>query len=700
MLKFLLSIILCFICSISVAQKVQWANKVIEYSSEFMVKQYSATQALGKPDVFPKTGESPNAWTPKSANKMEFITVGFASPQKIQQIVIAESYNPGALYQLYVYDKTGKEYLINTFSKKTVNTSGRLLNIYLPQTKYEVASIKAVFNGKFVDGFYSIDAIGISESSSTVQIKINQADNVKKELKIEKLDANINSSVEDLNPLLSPDGKTLFFSRKNHPGNAGGIEDQEDIWYSTYNEQTQKWEPAKNIGSPINNKFPNFINTISPDGDGYILLLGNEYKKTGKVADGLSISKKTKEGFSDPEPVVITNHYNMSDKANYFLAENKEVMILSIERDDSFGDRDLYVSFSQPDNKWTEPKSLGKTVNSANEESSPFLSKDLRTLYFSSKGFSGHGGLDIFRSIRLDDSWEKWTEPENMGGEINTEKDESFFTIPAIGNFAYFSRGITGKDMDIYSVELPLFIDQIEYKIVKGRVVDAKTGLPVSSEIFYRTWPEGELVARTHNEPSTGEYSVSLPVNKKYNFIAETEGFVGVSQFLDISASGATTNMNVFANTATNNTANNQIRSENSIINPTKSGEENNYFSILKMVPLKANETFVVNNILFEINKSELKSNFNPELDKIFAYMDENQEPTIYIAGHTDNLGGDIYNLRLSERRAKAVMNYFVERGISKERVKSIGFGAEYPLNDNLNEEQRQLNRRVEIKIN
>src|SRR5690606_30419180 len=210
-------------------------------------------------------------------------------------------------------------------------------------------------------------------------------------LVVEALDENVNSEHSELNPLLSPDGKTLYFSRRNHPGNTGGVDDREDIWYSEL-DANGNWSLAKNMGPLFNNPEPNFINSIqsvTPDGRTAVILLGNKYQDNGKMQAGVSISTNTGGTWSKPVPVRIDNDYNFNEKANYFLSNSRTVLLMSVEREDSYGDRDLYVSLRKPDSSWTEPLNLVDVINTAAEESAPFLAADDTTMNYSSNGFSG-----------------------------------------------------------------------------------------------------------------------------------------------------------------------------------------------------------------------------------------------------------------------------------------------------------------------
>ncbi len=216
----------------SYAQVVQWATKVIEFSSELTPVQYAAEQSLGKPNVLPATGQNPSAWTPDKPKRAEFIKLGYANPISIQQIAIAESYNPGSLYKVYIYDETGKEYLIHTFNPMSVPLKGRMLNVFVEKTTYKVAAVKLEFDGSALPDYFSLDAVAISDSNYPIIANIDLPDLLSKGIVVEQLDKTVNSDYSELNPLLSPDGKTLYFSRRNHPENIGGVNDKEDIRYS------------------------------------------------------------------------------------------------------------------------------------------------------------------------------------------------------------------------------------------------------------------------------------------------------------------------------------------------------------------------------------------------------------------------------------------------------------------------------------
>jgi len=660
-------------CSLSAsAQSVEWATKVLDVSSELTPIQYSAQQALGKPNVLPAGGQNPGAWTPDKPKRSEFIKLGYDKPMQIQQIAIAESYNPGALYKVFVYDEAGREYQVNTFNPMAVPLQGRMLNVFVEKTPYKVAAVKLEFDGSALPDYFSVDAVAISDSHIPIIANINLPDLLSKGLVVERLDTNVNSDASEYSPLLSPDGKTLYFSRKNHPENVGGASDKEDIWYSELGADG-KWSLAKNMGPQLNNKNPNFINTVAatPDGKAVVLLLGNKYLEKGKMGAGVSISSNIGGTWSEPKALEIENDYNYNEKANYFLANTRKALLMSVEREDTEGGRDLYVSFEKEDGKWTEPLNLGKAINTVGEESAPFLASDDKSLYFSSNGFSGYGGSDVYMSKRLDDTWTNWSAPENLGPDINTKLDDLFFNIPSTSEFAYYSRGVTADNSDIFRVKMPMFMTPDPIVIVKGKLIDAKTGEPIGAKIIYERLPDGKEVGVTHSDPKTGEYEIHLPGGHLYGFRAEADGHISESQNLDLRGF----------------TKDGVLAGKDITLAP------------IEVAVVDVNTTIKLNNIFFDFDKAELKAESFPELNRIATMMKEKGTMQVEIAGHTDPVGTEQYNLGLSERRAKAVSSYLVKQGVEAARITTVFFGESKPLDTAPTREAYRKNRRVEFKI-
>jgi outer membrane protein OmpA-like peptidoglycan-associated protein len=669
MKKILLGFLLVFgLSTASFGQVVQWATKVLDFSTELTSAQYSANQILGKPNVMPYGGQNPSAWTPDRKGKKEFIKVAFDIPMEIQQVAIAESANPSALYRVLAYDPTGKEHLLRAFSPMPVPKLGMMRNIFIEKTAFKVAAIKLEFDGAALSDFFSIDAVGISDSPYLIVANLNIPSLLAKGILVERLDENVNSEATELNPILSPDGKTLYFSRRNHPQNLGGVEDKEDIWYSELDE-SGKWQLAKNMGPEFNNAGPNFIssmNAATPDGESVIMILGNKYLPDGKMIAGVSMSNHQDGKWTKPMALEIENDYNYNEKANYFMANSRKTLILSVERDDSRGSRDLYVSFMEADSTWTEPVNLGDNINTASEESAPFLASDNETLYFASSGFSGFGGADIYVSKRLDDTWENWSDPQNLGPEVNSKLDDLFFNIPANSDYAYYSRGITQENADIFRIKLPIYRSPVIMVTIRGKLIDSKTGLPLAAKVIYESLPDGTQLGFVYSDPKTGEYEFKLPAGKLYSIRAEADGHIAESHVVDL----------------------------RNIKEDGKIDIEN-----FTLKPIDTLPTITLNTILFAFNKSTLLPQSFPELNRIADLMTTNAGMQVEITGHTDSSGDETYNRWLSQWRAQSVSNYIVGKGITKERISVTYFGEDKPVESNETAQGRSKNRRVEFKI-
>jgi hypothetical protein len=281
--------------------------------------------------------------------------------------------------------------------------------------------------------------------------QISIQENVNVSAKAVSLTSAINSAGEELKPAVTPDGSRIYFSRPFHPNNTVGEMDQEDIWYTELNRETSTWSEPVRLTGVLNNDGPNYVNNVSKTGD--TLIVGNQYLKKGKMRAGLSYSVNVNGQWTFPTAINIKNDYNMSEHSNSFVSLKNGVIIRSIQRAETFGERDLYVSF------WngveaTEPINMGNVINTEYEESSPFMAADNKTLYFASKGHNGFGGYDIYVTERLDESWTNWTKPRNLGPAVNGPMDEEFFTITHCGKYAYFSKQISVHNSDIFRLAI------------------------------------------------------------------------------------------------------------------------------------------------------------------------------------------------------------------------------------------------------
>ncbi len=575
-------------------------------------------------------------------------------------------------YMIY-YNKDGKYFEIKNWTEssliKPIGENNKLKlkkefgnwNFYINnQFVYNCSAMKffGTQNGFVINNKMTIEVDNINIKQDNVEL--NLIDNPKNGYVMENLGPNINSKSSEVMPIISADGKTLYISRY-HPDNEFGESDC-DVWYSTL--ENGEWLPIKNIGKPINTKGGNSVISVSPDGN--TVLLMNKYNKDGTLSPGgISLSTKTIDGWSIPQNIDIDHFQNRNQYVSFCLSADNKTLIMAIETDSTLGDLDLYVSFKK-DSGFTSPKSLGNVINTYGADITPFLAPDNVTLYYSSSGKRGYGSSDIFISRRLDDTWTNWSEPKNMGPEINSNEWDAYFIMPASGEIAYvvsFNNSI--GNADIFKIKVPESARPNPTVLIQGKVLNKKTNEPISAEIRYFDLTNNKELGTAISNPKDGSYKIVLPRGKKYSFMAKKDNYYAISENIDVTKI-------------------------------TKYGEiERN----LNLNPIEIGESIRLNNLFFEVDKSDLNTDSYGELDRLVEMLNKNLNLQIGIYGHSDSDGSAGHNLQLSEKRAKSVETYLISKNIDKLRLKSKGFGKSKPLSKKSDEESKSQNRRVEFII-
>ncbi len=536
---------------------------------------------------------------------------------------------------------------------KTANILSYFINDELVHQYFEnswYGERMAFFTGNKME--IEIDYLKITKSPR----KINLVENANNIGEKEKLGTNINSEYTELSPIISPDGKTLYINRDNHPQNTGSKDNDQDVWTSSL-DANGNWLPLNNVGKPINNTGKNFTISVSPDNNS--LVVANKYEKDGTPGgQGLSISYRTADGWSVPKSFEVDDYYNDNDYVSYFLASDNKTLFMAVGRKEGLGEKDFYVSFLKSGNKWTKPKHMGNVINTKGDESKPFLAADGKTLYFSSNGHLGYGSDDVFVSKRLDDTWSNWSEPKNLGPKINTPRSELGYFLAAKGDVAYFS-----SKGDIWKIENSEKPEPVT--LISGVVYNKKTNQPMGAKIRYYDLQSNVELGVANSDPVTGQYKIILPSGKNYSFLAQQKEFYPIS--------------------------------EN--INLKELSEYNEFTKDLFLMPIEKGQAIRLNNIFFEFNKSDLMSESFNELDRLYDILVENKNLKIEIGGHTDDKGSDDYNKNLSNNRAKSVVDYLIKKGIDAKRLTSIGYGESTPVVPNDTDDNRAINRRVEFKV-
>ncbi|MCU0468023.1 MAG: OmpA family protein [Arcicella sp.] len=519
--------------------------------------------------------------------------------------------------------------------------------------------------------------------------------------KPENIGSAINTEYSELNPVMSPDGRILYFGRKNHPQNKFGmagteqIAGSQDIWYSE--SLMGAWTTARRMPESLNRDQYNTIYSVSPDGQ--TILVKGAYVNGQYETRGFSIAKKSASGWEIPKKLEIPKYEKLSRGKNEYgyLSNDGKVLLMAFSEKKNSDEDDIYASFLEKDGSWSEPMNLGDDVNTDFTETTPFLAADGKTLYFSSNREGGKGSNDIWVCKRKDETWINWTEPTNIGEPINTDQYDAYYTISAAGDYAYFisSNSSLGKK-DIFRLKLdqpkpvetpatttspmagsetkktepvktePTKSDPVV--LVSGKVIDAKTGkVPANSKIIYEDLSNGKELGIATPDPITGIYKIVLPYGKNYGITTKIEGYVGTSQNLDLSKM---------------NGKYLEIEGKDMTVKPVEVGVK-----------------VEMNNIFFEFGKATLKPESYPELNRIAEFFKTNKKVISEISGHTDNVGSDEVNNKLSQERADVVRNYLLTQGVPAERITAKGYGKTRPKVDNNTPENQAINRRVEFEI-
>jgi len=489
------------------------------------------------------------------------------------------------------------------------------------------------------------------------------------------LGPNINTEFDDVGPIISPDGKTLYFVIEGHPANTKSqyYSDAEDIWYSGQ-DANGAWTKAKRMSKPFNTRRYNGIECISTDGN--IVYIRGAYQNGEYIGAGFSYVIKTRTGWSDPQEMNIKDYSYMSrgNFASLWMCPDGKTLILSFSKF-SRGNReiekdkinDIYVCFKIGPNQWSKPLYI-KSINTKKyTESTPFMASDNTTLYFSSDRPGGKGDRDIWMTKRLDETWKNWSIPINLNDNINTSGWDGYYTLDAKGEYAYMVSDKVGYGLsyDIVRIKLRTIDRPNPVVLINGKVINAKTNQPISARITYHSLLTGKEIGQAISDPVTGNYKITLPYGVQYSFNANVGNFIPVSNNIDL----------------------------------TTIAEYKEINQDLFLVPIEIGQTVQLNNIFFDMSQSSLRPESYIELDKLFNILQENPSMDIEIDGHTDNIGDAALNLQLSIERANTVRDYLLKKGIVHTRIIAKGFGGTKPVASNETEETKKLNRRVEFTI-
>lgn len=465
----------------------------------------------------------------------------------------------------------------------------------------------------------------------------------------------VNSQYDDYWPSITGDGNTLV-KTSNTPVNNGNMY-QEDF-YVSYKLAKGGWSSAVKMPGNINTSANEGAQSLTADGKGM-------YFTICTTTCHIYYSHYTEKGWSNPERLPSPVNSGASDKQPSISPDGKYLYFTS-NRSGGLGGYDLYKAIRDDDtDEWVEVRNLGSVINTPRNDVAPFIHFDGKTLYFSSDGHWGMGGLDIFVTRKLND--DNWSKPENIGYPINTKGDEQGIIIsPDTRNTFFATNRTEGKGLDIYTFEMPEKQKPMVTSYVKGTVVDAKSHKPLEAKVILGNLTTGSDDFITLSKKEDGTFFTSLPAYSSYAMQITKKGYLFYSESF-------------------------KLDSIRTIQNP---------FTIqAELIPITAGASAVLRNVYFNFNDYKVLPESFLELNRLVTLMQENTTMWIEISGHTDNIGKKEYNKNLSELRAKAVKSYLVEHGIDPNRIKPVGYGAERPVAENTTEDGRRKNRRTEMTV-
>nr|WP_224998189.1 OmpA family protein [Cesiribacter sp. SM1] len=533
-----------------------------------------------------------------------------------------------------------------------------------------------------------------------------------KHYSIVNISEKVNSIWPDYGPVLNEDETILIFTTRRQEDNLNENVDSDNFYFEDvfYSEKVNgEWTAAKNIKEPINDMYHNSNLSLSADGNTLYLY---RYDNGGDIF----FSTKEKDGtWAYPQPVSEFINSSFAEKS-ISVSKDGNTMFFSSNRPGGLGGLDIYMSKKDKNGKWSRSENLGATINTEFDDESPFIHYDGKTLYFSSRGRKGMGGYDIFKSV-YDSTARQWSEPANLGYPINTPDEDVFFVATKDGKRGYYAsvrddgQGYT----DIYMVnffpdgeEKPVLAQNKpqpkqepekkepepkpepekeepvqEQKIAEApkpepaaalmpvtltiRIVDDATDLPLEANINLRRLSDNQLAGKSETGP--GEYKFTTTQKQPVQMVlsVEKDGYMFKNFKLTI---------------------------------PAATAQAQEISRSIELSRLQTGFSSVLRNIYFDFNNATFKKDSYDELNKLERMLNENPDMVVEISGHTDNVGGKEYNKQLSQRRAQAVVDYVVQKGISKSRVSAKGYGEERPIASNDDEKEgRMLNRRVEFRI-
>ncbi len=475
----------------------------------------------------------------------------------------------------------------------------------------------------------------------------------------------INSDRPDYAPFMHPSDSVLIFtSRRNEEIPIDDFLDQknEDLYFSEKGFIEGSWSHAERFTDEVNSEFNEGSACLSPDGRTLFFTRCDDPDGYGSC--DIYMADFVGGGWTNVRnlgPFVNSSEWDSHPN----VTPDGQTLYYTSNRPGGFGKSDIYVTRRQEDGTWTKAENLGPTVNTIEDEVTPFYHKVNNTLYFSSTGhLKNLGRYDIYKSRWLEDHWEA---PKNLGPLVNSPGNEYYFSIDGKGSRLFYASAKKDphtaevrQNFDLYSFPMPMEARPDAIVTLKGYLIDTATGHPITGIVLVIDREEGIEVAPKHINPY-GYFEFDLINNKQYDIYIQGENFLTIKE--DITVVGDTT-FAIFTNS------------------------------------FETGKPLVFENLEFADDSYDLSADIEPKLNYLVAFLKKYPMFRLEIKGHTDSDGEANYNVNLSQKRANVIRKYILKRGdLGDQRVMAKGYGEARPLVPNDTEENKRLNRRVEFEV-